>query len=535
MNPILRTALVTLALALLLAAIVTQLGGDERRRTLGAEAEHERPDGALARRVQSEVDPDVAALLVARSIVSRELDPERRAPSAVDDRTTERLARLASARETAIEVLERRPANWQATMILGATRYLIWVIERDTKLFSRAPEWERPLERAIVLAPGQVEPRRFLAAAYLDTWPALSDAKRERASALVRDALTDPDSFKLLIGAWLRVDTPNRFEVIPDQPWAWTSLQAVLAAERDWPRYADSRERWHAAVEAALAENVEEARERLAGGDVAGARTLLTSVVAQTPLGTDYAELFTAALTALPPGPVSSTAERRLRAWFEWTLRTCRVTRCPLVPAVIGRLAGAVRDATAPERAMAALASGQRARAETIERRNDALLEESWADYFVYKARWLIEVGEPAAAADALLAAHRTVRESPRYRQARRRLEVLDQPIAPAAEVPGDTLGRDRWSSSEWHEERSAYWLELWPARTARALSLFVPAATAGGAIDLRWDGRRLGTFVVGSDDTLVVEVEVTPELHQLEIAPITGARPRPGAVRLVD
>jgi len=539
----LRIALVALPLfALLWAATNGTQVQRQKEQLLELDSVESTVVGAdLQRRIDSEIDPAVAALVIARSAVAAYLDPERRLAAAAGATQESTLDALRAAQLLSSQTLAERPTNWQASMLLGATTYLIRLRERDTRLFSRAQEWEAPLEAAHTLAPGQIEPRRFLAAAYLDTWPALSPQKRETAREIVRSVLRDRESFRLLIAAWMRVSQESSFEednsfgLIPEEPWAWSYLLESLASLRDWERYSIARDRWHAALSKSLEATVLEARERLQGGDIEGARTLLTSVVSQTPLGTEYAELFGRALSQLPPGPVARIAERRLRNWFDWSLTQCQVIDCPLQPQILARLGGAVRDALPHEAALAALAAGDRSEAEAIERRNRVVLEEAWADYLLFKAARLLDANDPAGATTTLAAVHRSRRMSERFHRVAARLQAIGSEAGDRtdAEISGTT--QTFWAPSAWEESAVGLSLEVATDRPARGIELTIPASSSsGGAVDVRWNGERLGTFVAGGKTSVEIGVDVRPGLHLLEISPIIGARPKPGSARLL-
>ena len=104
----------------------------------------------------------------------------------------------------------------------------------------------------------------------------------------------------------------------------------------------------------------------------------------------------------------------------------------------------------------------------------------------------------------------------------------------PSSGVDLSNVRRSRWPAELWSDERSALLVEILPEAPADRLGIFIPAATGGGAVELRWDGEHLGTFAIGAADRIEVDLAVTPTLHLLEIAPITGARPRAGTVRLL-
>ncbi|HXO29717.1 MAG TPA: hypothetical protein VOA80_20360, partial [Thermoanaerobaculia bacterium] len=150
------------------------------------------------REIEHEPDPGRVDLRAARASLAAELDPVRRSdlPPAEEARQrAEGAARMKATADLAGRALAERPAAWEAAMVMGAATYLSWSQARDPQLFTAAPAWERPLETASALAPGRNEAARLLAAAYLELWPVLSPAKRDRERRLLATVFTDPVAF----------------------------------------------------------------------------------------------------------------------------------------------------------------------------------------------------------------------------------------------------------------------------------------------------------------------------------------------------
>src|SRR5215212_3087886 len=131
-------------------------------------------DPGLLEAISREPDPWRARLRVARTLLASATADPQPEPATV-------LRRLEVARGLASAVSRERPASWEAAMTRGASTYLEWSRRRDRRLLSHPEEWEGPLLRSLELAPGRPEPARFLTAAYLELWPALSRGKKESA------------------------------------------------------------------------------------------------------------------------------------------------------------------------------------------------------------------------------------------------------------------------------------------------------------------------------------------------------------------
>lgn len=298
-------------------------------------------DPGLLEAIGREPDPWRARLRLARTLLAS-------ATSDTDAEPAVRLRRLEAARGLAAEVAEARPASWEAAMTQGAATYLEWSLRRDRRLLSQPEEWEGPLLRSLELAPGRPEPARFLAAAYLDLWPALSRGKQESARRLLAGALSDRETFEALIQPWLRTagSYEAAFVAMPAEPWAWERLQQIAAGATDWQGYSAARRRWYDALHARMRRDLQEAEARLAGGDNDRARLLFLSIL-QVPPRRRFLPQVESALAQAPAGPANPSLEPALRSWLEWSLDLCRWRRCPMPQPVLGRLgnlAGAPSD-----------------------------------------------------------------------------------------------------------------------------------------------------------------------------------------------
>lgn len=329
--------LAAVSVAQLLSYRAGQRSLEELARETGVLAQ----DPALLEAISREPDPWRARLRVARMLLASAIAEPRPEPAVV-------LRRLEVARGLASGVSLERPASWEAAMTRGAATYLEWSLRRDRRLLSQPEEWEGPLLRSLELAPGRPEPARFLAAAYLELWPALSRSKQESARRLLAGALRDRATFEALIEPWVRTagSYQEAFSAMPAAPWAWERLQQIAAEDADWPGYSAARHRWYAALEAQMRRDLAEAEARLSGGDTDRAQLMFLSLL-QAPPRRRFLPQVESALAQAPPGPASPSLAPAFRSWLDWSLDLCRLRRCPMTQPVLSRLAG-LAGATGP-------------------------------------------------------------------------------------------------------------------------------------------------------------------------------------------
>lgn len=524
-----------LALGLAAFALVQDRAWRADRRQLVADLTAvglaERHPGAL-RRIARQDDPARAWLAAGRLLVADAMDggwlaglapPELAAAQARIDQGLE------LARELGRQAMAERPSAWQGPMILGAATYLGWSRSQDRRLITSYQTWEQPLLQAVELAPGKPEPSRFLATAYLEVWFALAPEKRAEVKALLAAALAHPRTFDRLAGLWLEVagSREEGFALIPDRSWAWQKTRSLLGRQRDWSGYCQAQERWREIVAPEVAERLAEADGRLRGGDLAGARDRYLEVVALAPLDRRFADPVAHALTRYPPGPVGSRWAQEFRRWLDWALPLCALGDCPLPPAALDRLAAAAAGVQPQEAALAALLSGDLARAERLERLAPTLWDEPWALYRIAKARVLADRGELDPARRSLEGVPAAWRRHPLFLLVGGRLR-LDTP-------PGE-VRRQRWLPSAWAWQGSRAALDLLPAEPGEGLVLSFGAAVpaSGAAVELGWDGTSLGAFALEPGRDLRLALPITPTVHRLEIEVLAGARTLPIALELI-
>ncbi len=492
---------------------------------------------AAIRRVAFERTPHHAKLTVARILVYEAL---AFGESAQASSSTAPVTRLPVARELALEVLSQQPNSWQASMFLGAATYLEWSLRSDRRLYTAAAEWERPLLEAMEQAAGKPEPRRFLAAAYLETWAALSAAKQASALELVTTMFReDPGSFRRLGPVWLEVagDHPSALEVIPDLPDPWRVLEQSYAGKRDWDAFCLAHSRYVEALKRRLSRELDEAEQRLRLGDVTGGRQKSLAVVAGSPRDGLFADLVSRALELYPPGLRGLRRKESLNAWLSWALELHEIGIETFSPRAIGRLTDAVGELDASTAALAAVIAGDTFRINRYEKLAHSQRSKEWAPFLIAKSRWLTDRGDPDAASTALKDVHRSARSSRSYWLARRQLARATGDLSDLA-TADDRLAElrsTRWRASDWRWRGRRVILELYPQVESAGLELTISAAPARGAVaELLWDGSSIALEPVASGQILELAMEIEPRPHLLELRSLAGGEIQPGSVRLL-
>jgi hypothetical protein len=517
-------------------------GRAEHRRTLelldATGLPRRQPEVALA--ATKEPDPVRARLAIARALLAESFDyrsfallPLREAADAAA-RVNERLE---LAREIAAQALARRPSAWQAAMILGGATYRLWSSRGDPRLLSDSAAWEGPLLAASRLAPGEDEPLRVLAVAWLEVWPSLPAAKRNEAVTSLRRAFQDPETFARCAELWLAAASTREmaFELVPDTAGAWSVLEGSYAAKGMWDDFCAARQRRDEALERELKRRVSDVAVHLRGGDPAGARSLAVGVVATAPTETRFRDVVKEALTLCPPRTVSSA--EAFHRWLSWALEGSVRGQERLPPEVVARLGAASGDLPAPEAAFAQLAAGSLPQAEVSERRSEALNTEAWAPYWVAKARALARQHRGFEAASTLALMNRRWRGSVPAADAR--LAVVeasgDAGALSAAREALAALAATSWPATAWEWRGSVARLDLLVATAALGLTLsFDSVPPKGAALQVRVDGETVAVAAVAAGERLRITAKLAPGAHLVEVEPLAGGRILLGTLSLV-
>lgn len=532
------------ALGILLALVVVgrswTLSGEQRG--LSAWLKEAGPvEARLERELAREPDVDGLAVRAARASLIREMSLAAQTdPATPEGRADLRqsASRLAETARRAGAALAVRPASWEAAMTLGAATYLSLSQARDSRLFTEHERWEEPLSAALRLAPSKREPVRFLTAAYLEIWPALSPPKRAAAQTMVTEMLRNPADASLILGPWLNAagDLRTAFSALPPDPQVWQQAQNFLATRGDWEGFSAAREQWDRVLHRELRAAVAKADERLAAGNPRGARELYLDVLQRARADLRYRDLLEEALRRCPPGPVGRETAQRLARLLDWSIERCLVAECALSHTSLVRLARFAGDSAPPQEATALLLAGDLPGALSLERRAEGLWSEAWAPFQVVKARALVERQQLAEAAASLDLVPRSWWQQPTYWQARAELARAggDAAGATRAEDRLRAMTRQDWGATDWswHQDRAR--LEMLTETVARRVEIDLDdAPPAGTVIELRLDGALLGAFPARPAGTLGLDQALRPGYHLLEIESVGGGRVLPGAVRL--
>ncbi len=489
-----------------------------------------------------EPDPDGVRLRAARTVLAAELSPWRHQGVPPQRAARETAERMAVDARAAREILARRPASWEAALVAGAATYLGWSQARDPRLFTAYRQWEAPLETALRLSPAQREPVRFLAAAYLEIWPALSPRKREIARGLLAEVFREPEDLDRLLGPWLdtAADRGEAFAVLPDDAVAWERVERAYAQRGDLPGFAAARRRREESLLSGLRRDLLTADRLRDGGRLDEARILYLSVAARTRPEAHYLDLLAKALERCPPGPVDGATAERLAPHLDRALDRCLFAACDLQPAALKRLSHFVRDPAPSQAALASLFAGDLPRASLYERRTEGLGTEPWAPYLITKARALAARGRVDEAREALALVHLSWQGKPLYWQARAEVARAAGDAAGAAAARGRLAGlaRRAWRSTDWTWSRGTARLEMLTAAPAAGLAVALDQVPADGAlVELRLDGTTMGDFTVrplaGAPPALRVAAPLGGGLHVLELDSLGGGQVLPGAVEL--
>jgi len=553
------------ALALALLAGARFLGEQRERDALDAlVAPHLGTSEGQALRARLKREPDLARARAeaARGLVQEALNAVGEAPAPPLPR---QLERLELARRLAGEALALRPASARAATARGAATYLARTLARDDRLFLEAPAWEAPLWRARELAPGDEEPERFLAMAYLELWPALPPWKREEARELVRGGLADPVTFPFLIQPWLAVaanpaanpganpaanpaanpdpDLGEALALMPtDQARAWRSLAALYEARGDWAAYARILEPWRGAVETEARQVLETTDRRLAFGDRYGSSVVLLGMIQELPLERRSVPLLEELLRRLPAGAGGTGARQALTPWLDWSLELCLLDACPLPAPTLGRLFALARPEQPPRCAAAALLAQSFTAALAQERQARLPLDEAWGPYLILKARYLAARGEVAGAGEALRLIPGSWRDHPAAVHARLAVARAggDEAAIRAAEAILAAARREHRADPPWRRDGRHDHL-AWqspalsePPGSVLAGTLCIAAEVGGQpGVEVLWDGVSLGVFAPDGHSPLCLPLQTAAGLHDLELRTLGRGGFNPGAVSL--
>ncbi|MCH7666763.1 MAG: hypothetical protein IH936_12630 [Acidobacteria bacterium] len=482
--------------------------------------------------VRREPDAVRARLLVARAFLAEELDRRWLADLVGAERESAEalsLRKLELADSMARGVLAAQPASWQARMILAGSTYLKMSRLGDPDRWRERWRWEQPLRDAMAMATSQVEPRRILAAAYLNDWSLMTESERQSARDVLRVAFRDRVTLEQLLPAWLRrADSLGQaLDLIPADSSSWQHVEQYFRVRQDWERVCEARTRSLAVLPEYLERTLADAEKRLAGGDKRGARSLALNALARLPIGPVHGELLDRLLRTLPPGPIPAQYQQRTRDWLAWTRRECLLGRCPLPKAVIRRLRALSQYATSAGRAWAAELAGDTYSAESHER--DALIPNAsdWAPYLLLKAKRLTASGEAGEAAAALAMIHPDWAE----RAVTRAVRAL---VWEGLGVSSRGQAGDWQSPAILYAGETSFKEYFWRQPPEKIRLRFGSVASTGAAVQILWSDRIVGCYSVDSGAVITLAAPRTSGFHVLEVRPLPGSRAALADIRVI-
>ncbi len=485
-------------------------------------------------------DPVRSRLAVARGLLAEAYDPDAfaklpaREAADAGSRVSERLEQ---ARGIAASALAELPAAWQAAMIIGGATNRLWTLAGDPRLFTERSAWEAPLRAAARLAPGQIEPQRPLTVTWLETWAFLSPAQRADARATLQRAFSDRDTFRQCAGLWLAAaaDRDEAFSLVPDLPWAWMIVEEALRRREDWAGYCEARVHRDLAAARLAESRVREAAARLRGGDLAGARSLALSVIAEVPVNRRFAPTLRAALAQCPPGSLTLPPVT-IRRWLELAADGCARGQEWVPTEVVARLVVSASDLADPMAALAALASGDLTAAEVIERRTEAAGTEPWAPYWIAKARVLARSHHDGEGVAALKRINRNWRSSIPAIEARLAVAEAanDTDDAGAAKTELARAAAASWQGTDWTWRGPSARLDMFAMRDAPGLDITLDEfPIRGTVVQVSLDGVPVAVAPALDHEGVSVASPISRGPHLVEIIAIAGGRVVPGELTL--
>jgi hypothetical protein len=487
----------------------------------------------VATDVRREPDAMQARLLVARALLADELDRRWLADlkgTELESAKALSIRKLELAESEAREILAAQPASWQARMILAGSTYLKMSRSGDPRRWQKRSQWETPLRDAMAMATSQVEPRRILAAAYLNDWSLMTASERESTRDVLRVAFRDRTTLEQLLPTWLRraPSLDQALDLMPADGSSWQHVERQFRLRHDWERVCEARTRSLAVLPDHLENILVEAEVRLAGGDQRRARSLALRALVDTPVGSVHAETLKRLLRTLPAGPIPTGYQRHARDWLVWARRECLLRRCPLPEATVRRLRALSQYETSADRAWVAELAGDSYSSESHERDAFVPNAEAWSPYLLLKAKRLAAAGQPGGAAAVLTMVHPDWAERAATRAVRAQIrEGLGAPMQGL---------RDDWQSEALLVSGETTFREyFWQEPPEKVRLRFARAGSTGAAVEIFWSDQLDGCHSVDSGAIITLAPPQEGGFHVLEVRPLIGTRATPVEIEVIS
>ena len=484
---------------------------------------------SLRHNLRREVDPLRQKLLAAKAWLALSFEPgrlnqlEQRAAMEAASRVPEYLEKaLLQARE----VLKARPGSGEAATVVAGLTYQTAVWRQRQPMFVGA--WEPPLALALKLSPADPENLLVAAVIVLGGYAELEPPQRSAALELIRRAMEDPHNFRVLFSRWSEVaeTTDEWLAPVPHHSWAWRLLADQARAQRQYAWFCQFYSQSQHLVRQELQTQLDEAARWLQGRDPTRARGLVLGVLHNLPVAAENATLLIKAFELMPPGPLPLSLTPSLRGWLNLAAWYAVLGQELLPPATVQRLSlGLVAD-DVPGLATARLLSGDRLGAEALERRQEALNTEPWADYVLTKVAWLLHRGETSQAQGLLQLLPPARQKLASAQNLFARISSRQATLERVSENDG-CLGFGPLPPFCFRVTGNSWWVEVLLAKPSSHLNVLWEAADVSGALELLADGHVIACLESKGGSNTKVALKLAPGLHRLELRPLVGrARP---------
>jgi hypothetical protein len=184
---------------------------------------------------------------------------------------------LSEARRALLDAIAARPGWPFYQGMLGQTTFTLESRLLSADLVGKSALWSRPLLYAARGAPADVDAWRSVAAAYLQTWPALSERHRETADEVFRHAFSDSYFAQVAFPDAVRFLGPEAaVRYLPEEPRSIRSAADFFGSVDDTPHAWQMVQRWEQVEVRKRAADLARIEDAARRGDVDGEVTVIT-------------------------------------------------------------------------------------------------------------------------------------------------------------------------------------------------------------------------------------------------------------------